>query len=72
MNDFFIERPEWIGKVVLIQLAIPSREGVEEYQKLKDLVNKMVEKINEKFGKQSHSYCILLLYPFVPCTELAD
>jgi trehalose 6-phosphate synthase len=60
MADFFTERPEWVGKVVLVQLAIPSREGVEEYQKLKDFVGEMVQTINEKFGTPPPFFLFLL------------
>ncbi|GMM36944.1 alpha,alpha-trehalose-phosphate synthase (UDP-forming) [Saccharomycopsis crataegensis] len=42
--------PEMVGKVILIQLAIPSREDVEEYQNLRASVNELVGRINGKFG----------------------
>jgi trehalose-6-phosphate synthase len=32
---FLSKYPEWRQKVVLIQVAVPSREDVPEYQKLK-------------------------------------
>ncbi|ODV58589.1 alpha,alpha-trehalose-phosphate synthase (UDP-forming) TPS1 [Ascoidea rubescens DSM 1968] len=47
---FLNEHPEWIGKVILIQLAIPSRGDVEEYQSLRSVVNELVGRINGKFG----------------------
>lgn len=43
-------RPEWVGKVVLIQVAIPTRGEVEEYRNLRHLVNELVGRINGKFG----------------------
>ena len=42
--------PEWVGKVVLIQVAIPTRGEVEEYKNLRYLVNELVGRINGKFG----------------------
>lgn len=42
--------PEWVGKVVLIQVAIPTRGEVEEYRNLRHLVNELVGRINGKFG----------------------
>ncbi|KAI8902469.1 glycosyltransferase family 20-domain-containing protein [Globomyces pollinis-pini] len=49
--DLFLSRhPEWIEKVVLIQIAVPSREGVEEYQHLRHVVNELVGNINGKYG----------------------
>ncbi|ESW99391.1 hypothetical protein KL918_001678 [Ogataea parapolymorpha] len=49
--EIFLERhPEWIGKVVLIQVAVPSRGDVEEYQSLRAAVNELVGRINGRFG----------------------
>jgi len=47
---FLTEHPEWIGKVVLVQVAVPSRQDVEEYQNLRAVVNELVGRINGKFG----------------------
>lgn len=47
---FLTENPEWIGKVVLVQVAVPSRGDVEEYQNLRSIVNELVGRINGKFG----------------------
>lgn len=47
---FLEENPEWIGKVVLVQVAVPSRGDVEEYQSLRATVNELVGRINGKFG----------------------
>ncbi|GME86921.1 hypothetical protein B5S28_g31 [[Candida] boidinii] len=49
--EIFLEtHPEFIGKVVLIQIAVPSRGDVEEYQSLRATVNELVGRINGKFG----------------------
>ncbi|GMM49130.1 alpha,alpha-trehalose-phosphate synthase (UDP-forming) [Starmerella bacillaris] len=49
--DMFLEKnPEWIGKCVLIQLAVPSRQDVEEYQNLRTVVNELVGRVNGKYG----------------------
>ncbi|KAF5212919.1 Trehalose-6-P synthase/phosphatase complex synthase subunit [Clavispora lusitaniae] len=47
---FLQENPEWIGKVVLVQVAVPSRGDVEEYQNLRATVNELVGRINGQFG----------------------
>ncbi|EJD55344.1 alpha,alpha-trehalose-phosphate synthase t [Auricularia subglabra TFB-10046 SS5] len=47
---FLSQHPEWIGKIVLIQLAVPSRQDVEEYQNLRSTVNELVGRINGRFG----------------------
>ncbi|DAA76524.1 alpha,alpha-trehalose-phosphate synthase [Trichophyton mentagrophytes] len=47
---FLTDHPEWIGKVVLVQVAVPSRQDVEEYQNLRAVVNELVGRINGRFG----------------------
>ena len=50
LETFLTEHPEWIGKVVLVQVAVPSRQDVEEYQNLRAAVNELVGRINGRFG----------------------
>ncbi|SCV73512.1 BQ2448_7438 [Microbotryum intermedium] len=50
MEEFLDDHPEWIGKVVLVQVAVPSRQDVEEYQNLRASVNELVGRINGRFG----------------------
>lgn len=50
LEVFLSEHPEWIGKVVLVQVAVPSRQDVEEYQNLRASVNELVGRINGRFG----------------------
>jgi trehalose 6-phosphate synthase len=50
LEVFLTEHPEWIGKIVLIQVAVPSRQDVEEYQNLRAVVNELVGRINGRFG----------------------
>lgn len=42
LEVFLTEHPEWVGKVVLVQVAVPSRQDVEEYQNLRAVVNELV------------------------------
>lgn len=37
--------------VVLVQIAIPSRPDVKEYQNLRDEVNRLIGMIEGKYGK---------------------
>jgi len=50
LEKFLTDHPEWIGKVVLVQVAVPSRTNVVDYQKLKNQVHKLVGRIQGKFG----------------------
>ncbi|MDE9440027.1 hypothetical protein EWS82_13190, partial [Staphylococcus xylosus] len=43
LEVFLTEHPEWIGKIVLVQVAVPSRQDVEEYQNLRAVVNELVD-----------------------------
>ncbi|KAG8628906.1 hypothetical protein KVT40_002771 [Elsinoe batatas] len=42
--------PELIGKVKLVQIAVPSREDVPEYQALKRRINELAGLINATYG----------------------
>jgi len=48
--ETFLERyPDWIGKVVLVQIAVPSRGDVQEYQNLRANINELVTRINGNY-----------------------
>jgi trehalose 6-phosphate synthase len=50
--ETFLERyPDWIGKVVLVQVAVPSRGDVQEYQNLRANINELVTRINGNYGR---------------------
>lgn len=42
--------PDLVGKVVLLQVAVPSRENIESYQELTSEVHELITRINGKFG----------------------
>ncbi|WVQ85139.1 alpha,alpha-trehalose-phosphate synthase [UDP-forming] [Cryptococcus sp. DSM 104549] len=69
LEVFLTQHPEWIGKVVLVQLAIPSRQDVEEYQNLRACVNELVGRINGRFGTVEFMP-IHYLHKSVPIDEL--
>ncbi|KAG7661616.1 TPS1 [[Candida] subhashii] len=66
---FLNENPEWIGKVVLVQVAVPSRGDVEEYQNLRSSVNELVGRINGQFGTVEFTP-IHYLHKSIPFDEL--
>ncbi len=43
-------QPELIGKVVLLQIAVPSRENIESYQELRSEVHELISDINGEYG----------------------
>lgn len=44
-------RPDLLGEVTLVQVAVPSREGVGEYQIIKERVEQLVGQVNGRFGQ---------------------
>jgi Trehalose-6-phosphate synthase len=53
-DSFLDDHPELRTKVVLIQVAVPSREDVKEYQELETELCTIAGKINGKHGIVSH------------------
>ena len=60
LEVFLSDHPEWVGKVVLVQVAVPSRQDVEEYQNLRAVVNELVGRINGKFGEYNGVLFVLM------------
>jgi len=44
--------PEWIGRFTFIQIAAPTRSGIDEYQHHKEQVQAMAAQINDRFGRE--------------------
>lgn len=57
-QEFLRTHPEWVGKIVLIQIAVPSREDVQEYQELEAELYRLVGMVNGEFGRSSHQ-CVV-------------
>ena len=53
LETLLTNHPELVGSVVLVQIAIPTRGEVEEYQNLRVLINELVGRINGKFGESA-------------------
>ncbi|KAM1959252.1 hypothetical protein FF1_004759 [Malus domestica] len=49
-EKFLEENLNWRDKVVLLQIAVPTRTDVPEYQKLTSQVHEIVGRINGRFG----------------------
>lgn len=49
-EKFLEENSYWCDKVVLLQIAVPTRTDVPEYQKLTSQVHEIVGRINGRFG----------------------
>ena len=50
LDKLFEKYPEYIGKVVMIIVATPTRTGVEHYMELKKYVDELVGRVNGKYS----------------------
>ncbi|TDH68828.1 hypothetical protein CCR75_006666 [Bremia lactucae] len=71
MERFLSLYPERCQDVVLIQIGVPSRTGVQEYQHLAACVNEMVGRINGRFGTLTHSPVHYIHRPVTPSELVA-
>lgn len=65
----FERHPEWRGKLTLLQVAVPTREGVEAFEQLRRDVNEAVGAINSRWGNATWQPVLNLSRSF-PLTEL--
>lgn len=61
---FLKQNPQWQKKVSLVMVVVPSRVGVEDYQKIKKQIDELVGKINGEFGSVDWTP-IIYLYKFI-------
>ena len=70
--EYFLEKyPEFIEKVRLVMLAVPSRSNVPQYQRLKREIDELVGRINGKFSTVSWTP-IWYFYRSMPFDNLID
>lgn len=70
--EYFLEKnPEYIEKVRLVMLAVPSRSNVPQYQLLKREIDELVGRINGKFSTVSWTP-IWYFYRSMPFDNLID
>ena len=62
--------PELIGKVRMIQIAVPSRVGVPSYERVREQVEEIVSRVNGEMGRVGWTP-IEYLYQSVSPTQLA-
>lgn len=68
--DLFLEQnPDYHGKVVMVVLAVPSREGVEAYQELRETIEQKVSRINGRYSNVDWSP-ITYLHQALPFDDL--
>lgn len=70
IQNLFRNHPEWIGRLVVIQVCVPSRADVEAYAVLTKKTNELVSSINSEFGNLGYQP-IQYLYHSITPAELA-
>jgi trehalose 6-phosphate synthase len=54
------KRPEWIGRFVFVQVASPTRSRLDEYKAFQEQVQRLVDRINRRFGNPAYEPVCLL------------
>jgi len=60
LDYLFETRPEWRGRFLFVQVAVPSRSHLPSYQAVEDEVDRLVEQLNWKWGNGTWKPVILL------------
>ena len=66
---FLEANPDWRGRVVLLMVVVPSRTGVEDYQRMKSRIDELVGAVNGTFGSLGWTP-VLYQYRSFPQQEL--
>lgn len=51
--------PDWIGRFSFVQIAAPTRTGIDEYRHLEEEVRAMAARINARFGRSGPAPIVL-------------
>lgn len=70
LDLLFQRHPEWVGRLTLVQVAVPTREGVEAFEQLRREVNEAVGSLNGRWGNATWQP-VLSLHRGLPLEELA-
>ena len=52
--------PAWIGRFVFVQVAAPTRSSLDEYRSFQERVERVTERINQRFGRPGYQPVHLL------------
>jgi trehalose 6-phosphate synthase len=70
LGELYAENRISTDDVVMVQLATPSRERVEHYQRMRKDIEQAVSRINGEFGRVGHP-AVHYLHQSMPRSELA-
>lgn len=77
LTTFFERRPETAERCAVLQVAVPTREEIPDYQEMRDEVDRLVGQLNGRFGKPGYTpftymYRSLPQEELVACYRAAD
>jgi alpha,alpha-trehalose-phosphate synthase [UDP-forming] len=61
LEELFTRRPEWVGKLVLLQIAAPSRGTLPAYRQLHDECRRYAEELNQRYGRDGYSPVLMVV-----------
>jgi trehalose 6-phosphate synthase len=71
VDHFLDKHPEYRGRLVFIQIGVPSRTQVPAYQQLDDEIDNLVDEINWRWGYESWKPIVALKRQFGPAEMMA-
>jgi trehalose-6-phosphate synthase len=54
------KHPKWIGRFVFVQVAAPTRSALDEYRSFQERIQRVSERINQRFGRAGYQPVHLL------------
>jgi trehalose 6-phosphate synthase len=60
LDEFFQQHSDWIGHLVFVQVAAPSRSTLSAYGSLQEECRRLVDEINDRYGTEGYQPIILL------------
>ncbi|MBN8943550.1 MAG: trehalose-6-phosphate synthase [Rhizobiales bacterium] len=61
MDDLLTRYPEWLGKLVFIQVVAPTRSKLASYATLQDDAIRLTAEINERHGSETYQPILLVI-----------
>ncbi len=56
------KNPQWVGRFVFVQVAAPTRSSLDEYRTFQERVQRVTDRINDRFGRPGYAPVHLLAY----------
>jgi trehalose-6-phosphate synthase len=60
LDEFFHQHSDWIGRLVFLQIAAPSRDTIPAYQQLHQDCLDLAADINERYGRDGYQPIVLI------------